>query len=161
MKAKTDRLTVLLNNSGASWGGVFSPLSSCLHFMSFGERFTNGCTIVAPYDDFPENGWDKLMALNVKSIFYGMAHSLQVREGKKKNLTNNTRKVTVGLDALLRKGATHQHPSRVINVASMAGIMTSDVTAPAEGGLSAPGHGTFSCTCPSPFLTIPPIHELI
>jgi hypothetical protein len=25
----------------------------------------------APYDDFPESGWDKLMALNVKSIFYG------------------------------------------------------------------------------------------
>lgn len=24
----------------------------------------------APYDDFPESGWDKLMALNVKSIFY-------------------------------------------------------------------------------------------
>jgi hypothetical protein len=24
----------------------------------------------APYHDFPENGWDKLMALNVKSIFY-------------------------------------------------------------------------------------------
>jgi NAD(P)-dependent dehydrogenase (short-subunit alcohol dehydrogenase family) len=45
VKRRTDRLTVLLNNSGATWG--------------------------APYDDFPENGWDKLMALNVKSIFYG------------------------------------------------------------------------------------------
>jgi NAD(P)-dependent dehydrogenase (short-subunit alcohol dehydrogenase family) len=44
VKEKTDRLTVLVNNSGATWG--------------------------APYDDFPESGWDKLMALNVKSIFY-------------------------------------------------------------------------------------------
>lgn len=96
VKKKTDRLTVLLNNSGATWG--------------------------APYDDFPESGWDKIYALNVKSIFY----------------------VTAGLDALLKKGATADHPSRVINVASMAGIQTTDVTTGPEGGLSAPGHGTFS-----------------
>ncbi|KAF2437083.1 3-oxoacyl-reductase [Tothia fuscella] len=96
IKAKTDRLTVLVNNTGATWG--------------------------APYDDFPESGWDKLMALNVKSIFY----------------------TTVGLHSLLTKGATPQMPSRVINIASMAGIMTSDVTASDDGGLSAPGSGTFS-----------------
>jgi hypothetical protein len=36
-------------------------------------------------------------------------------------------------------------PSRVINIASMAGIVTSDVTTGSDGGLSAPGHGTFSC----------------
>lgn len=76
----------------------------------------------APYDDFPESGWDKIYALNVKSIFF----------------------VTAGLDALLKKGATADNPSRVINIASMAGIQTTDVTSGAEGGLSAPGHGTFS-----------------
>jgi len=97
VKQKTDRLTVLVNNSGATWG--------------------------APYDDFPESGWDKLMALNVKSIFY----------------------TTVGLEPLLRKGATADNPSRVINIASMAGIQTTDVTTADDGGLSAPGHGTFSC----------------
>jgi len=96
VKKKTDRLTVLLNNSGATWG--------------------------AAYDDFPESGWDKIMALNVKSMFY----------------------TTVGLDALLKKGATADQPSRVINVASMAGVQTTDVTVGEEGGLSAPGHGTFS-----------------
>jgi NAD(P)-dependent dehydrogenase (short-subunit alcohol dehydrogenase family) len=48
LKKRTDRLTVLINNSGASWG--------------------------APYDDFPESGWDKLMALNVKAIYYGTQH---------------------------------------------------------------------------------------
>jgi len=96
VKARTDRLTVLVNNSGATWG--------------------------APYHDFPESGWDKIMALNVKGIFY----------------------VTAGLDALLRKGATPQDPSRVINIASMAGIMTGDVTTGDEGGLAAPGSGTFS-----------------
>ena len=36
---------ILVNNSGATWG--------------------------APYTDFPEaNGWDKILALNVKSLFY-------------------------------------------------------------------------------------------
>jgi len=96
VKKRTDRLTVLLNNSGATWG--------------------------APYDDFPEMGWDKLMALNVKSIFY----------------------TTVGLHSLLLKGTSSAMPSRVINIASMAGIQTGDVTTTGDGGLSAPGHGTYS-----------------
>jgi len=96
VKKKTDRLTVLLNNSGATWG--------------------------APYDDFPESGWDKIMALNVKSMFY----------------------TTVGLGPLLQKGATADHPSRVIMIASMAAISTVDVTTGDEGGLAAPGSGTFS-----------------
>ena len=97
IKKRTDRLTVLVNNTGVTWG--------------------------APYDDFPESGWDKLMALNVKSIFY----------------------MTVGLHDLLLKGTNADNPSRVINIASMAGIQTTDVTTTEGGGLSAPGHGTFSC----------------
>jgi len=96
VKKRTDRLTVLVNNTGVTWG--------------------------APYDDFPESGWDKLMSLNVKSIFY----------------------MTVGLHHLLLKGTSADMPSRVINIASMAGIQTLDVTAGDEGGLAAPGHGTFS-----------------
>lgn len=76
----------------------------------------------APYDDFPESGWDKLMALNVKAIFY----------------------TTVGLHSLLTANATAHSPSRVINIASMAGIQTLDVTTGDEGGLAAPGSGTFS-----------------
>jgi NAD(P)-dependent dehydrogenase (short-subunit alcohol dehydrogenase family) len=97
LKRRTDRLTVLVNNTGATWG--------------------------ASYYDFPEAGWDKLMALNVKSVFY----------------------MTVGLEPLLLKGTSPDMPSRVINIASMAGIMTSDVTTTDDGGLSAPGHGTYSC----------------
>lgn len=62
------------------------------------------------------------MALNVKSMYY----------------------TTVGLHTLLTKGATADNPSRVINIASMAGIQTTDVTTGSEGGLSAPGTGTFS-----------------
>ena len=57
----------------------------------------------APYDDFPESGWDKLMALNVKSIYY----------------------MTVGLEPLLLKGVSPDAPSSVINIASMAGVSTS------------------------------------
>jgi hypothetical protein len=53
--------------------------------------------------------------------------------------------VTVGCHDLLTKGATALNPSRVINIASMAGIQTMDVTTGESGGLSAPGNGTFSC----------------
>lgn len=97
VKKRTDRLTVLVNNTGASWGD--------------------------DYYNFPEGGWDKLMALNVKSLFY----------------------TTVELEPLLLKGATPDEPGRVINIASMAGIQTTDVTTGEGGGLSQPGHGTFSC----------------
>jgi NAD(P)-dependent dehydrogenase (short-subunit alcohol dehydrogenase family) len=76
----------------------------------------------APYDDYPEMAWDKLMALNVKSIFY----------------------MTVGLESLLLNGTNNDMPSRVINISSMAGIGTGDVTTGDDGGLSAPGSGTFS-----------------
>lgn len=62
------------------------------------------------------------MALNVKAIYY----------------------TTVGLHGLLTKGATADMPNRVINIASMAGITTVDVTVGDEGGLAAPGSGTFS-----------------
>jgi NAD(P)-dependent dehydrogenase (short-subunit alcohol dehydrogenase family) len=51
---------------------------------------------------------------------------------------------TVGLDKELKKGATRDNPSRVINIASMAGVQTTDVTTGSEGGLAEPGHGTFS-----------------
>lgn len=75
----------------------------------------------APYHDFPESGWDKIMALNVKAIFY----------------------TTVGFEPLLLKGATADDPSRVINISSMAGVQTTDVTT-TDVGLSEPGSGPFS-----------------
>ncbi|KAH8719286.1 hypothetical protein GQ44DRAFT_712505 [Phaeosphaeriaceae sp. PMI808] len=96
MKKRTDRLTVLINNTGASWA--------------------------ADYYDYPEHAWDKLYDLNVKNIFY----------------------MTVGMEPLLLKGVTANSPGRVINIASVAGISTRDVTTGEEGGLSRPGTGTFS-----------------
>lgn len=62
------------------------------------------------------------MALNVKAIFY----------------------TTVGLEPLLLKRASSENPSRVINIASVAGISTVDVTTTESGGLSAVGSGTYS-----------------
>jgi NAD(P)-dependent dehydrogenase (short-subunit alcohol dehydrogenase family) len=48
------------------------------------------------------------------------------------------------LEDLLKKGTNHQTPSRVINIASIAGVSHRDPTAGDSGGLSAPGTGTFS-----------------
>ena len=93
VKKRTERLTVLVNNTGASWGD--------------------------DYYDFPEHAWDKMFDLNVKNIFY----------------------MTVGLEPLLLKGATPNNPNRVINIASVAGLATADVTAGEGGGLTKPGHG--------------------
>jgi NAD(P)-dependent dehydrogenase (short-subunit alcohol dehydrogenase family) len=48
------------------------------------------------------------------------------------------------LEGLLKNGTTPDMPSRVINVASVAGLITTDPTAGDEGGLAAPGSGTYS-----------------
>jgi NAD(P)-dependent dehydrogenase (short-subunit alcohol dehydrogenase family) len=71
---REDHLDVLVNNAGAAWG--------------------------APMEEYPESGWDKVMDLNVKGIFF----------------------LTVRLLPLLRKGATDDDPARVINIGSIDGI---------------------------------------
>ncbi|KAF8603416.1 putative NADPH-dependent beta-ketoacyl reductase [Ceratobasidium sp. AG-I] len=71
IKQQESKLHILVNNSGASWG--------------------------ATMDTVPEKeGWDRVMALNVKNIFY----------------------MTSNLTALLQKDATATNPGRVINVSS-------------------------------------------
>ncbi|KZP13833.1 NAD(P)-binding protein [Athelia psychrophila] len=91
-KKRESKLDILVNNSGITWGG--------------------------PYNDFPEaKGWDNVMAVNVKSIFY----------------------VTAGLTELLAKDSTSYNPAHVINISS-----TASVSGAAEGGLSAAGNGTWS-----------------
>ncbi|KAL7410401.1 putative NADPH-dependent beta-ketoacyl reductase [Mrakia frigida] len=92
MKEKETKLDVLVNNSGATWG---SPLT-----------------------DTPEkNGWDKIMELNVKSIFY----------------------LTAALLPVLTKDVDNISPGRVINITSVAGSL-----ATAEGNLASAGTGTYS-----------------
>ena len=63
-----------VNNAGAAWG--------------------------VPFDDFPESGWDKVMDLNVKSLFF----------------------LTQKFAPLLRASATAEQPAKVINMASVDGI---------------------------------------
>ena len=74
LAAREPKLDILVNNAGASWG--------------------------APLDEYPESGWDKVMDLNTKSVFF----------------------LTKELLPQLRAAATYEHPSRVINIASVNGI---------------------------------------
>jgi len=91
IKKRETKLHILVNNSGIVWG--------------------------APYDDFPEKGWDDVFAVNVKSIFY----------------------VTAGLTPLLVKDSTNLDPARVINISSVAGLSPHT-----ESPLSGEGNGTWS-----------------
>jgi NAD(P)-dependent dehydrogenase (short-subunit alcohol dehydrogenase family) len=68
-----DALDILVNNAGAAWG--------------------------APYDEFPESGWDKVVDLNLKTPFF----------------------LTQALTPMLKKAAT-DHLAKVINIASIDGI---------------------------------------
>jgi 2-deoxy-D-gluconate 3-dehydrogenase len=76
LREREDHLDVLVNNAGASWG--------------------------APLDEFPENGWDKVMDVNVKGVFF----------------------LTQRLLPLLEAAATPESPSRVINIGSIDGMRT-------------------------------------
>ncbi|KAI9013639.1 hypothetical protein DFJ74DRAFT_682765 [Hyaloraphidium curvatum] len=95
IKKREDRLHILVNNAGISWGGKL--------------------------EDFDEkNGWDKLFALNVKSIWY----------------------LTVSCLDLLSKGARgNEDPARMFAVSSMGGVT---VNSDEGSALSAPGNAPFS-----------------
>ena len=70
---KESHLDILINNAGAAWG--------------------------APLDEYPEKGWDKVMDINVKGVFF----------------------LTQKLLPLLREGANNS-PSRVVNIGSVDGL---------------------------------------
>jgi len=72
--AREPAIHVLVNNAGATWG--------------------------APLRDYPDEAWDKLMAINVKGVFH----------------------MTVQFLPLLKKAATKEDPARVINIGSINGL---------------------------------------
>ena len=74
VQSAEDALHILVNNAGAAWG--------------------------EPFDDYPESGFDKVMDLNVKGVFF----------------------LTQKLLPLLRKSGSPEDPARVINIGSIDGI---------------------------------------
>ena len=69
-----NNLNILVNNAGAVWAATF--------------------------DDFPENGWDKVLDTNLKALFF----------------------LTKELMNILENNGTNEDPSRVINIGSIDGI---------------------------------------
>jgi 2-deoxy-D-gluconate 3-dehydrogenase len=74
VSSRESQLDILINNAGAAWG--------------------------APFDEFPESGWDKVMNINLKSVFFLTQH----------------------FAPLLRAAASPEQPAKVINIASIDGI---------------------------------------
>ena len=74
IKENEKQFNFLINNAGAAWG--------------------------ASFDEFPENGWDKVMDTNVKSVFF----------------------LTQKLAKILEQSGNNSDPSRIINVGSIDGI---------------------------------------
>lgn len=72
--SREPKINILVNNAGASWGANFS--------------------------EFPESAWDKVMDLNLKSIFF----------------------LTQKLSGALQAAGTGVDPARVINIGSVDGI---------------------------------------
>ncbi|MEE9434753.1 MAG: SDR family NAD(P)-dependent oxidoreductase [Sphingorhabdus sp.] len=71
---REDSLDILVNNAGAAWG--------------------------ADFGSFPESGWDRVMDLNVKGLFF----------------------LTQALHPLMKNAATFERPGKVINIASIDGM---------------------------------------
>lgn len=74
VSARWSRLDILLNNAGTAWG--------------------------APFDEFPERGWDKVMDINLKAPFF----------------------IAQTFADLLTASASDSSPSRIINIGSIDGI---------------------------------------
>ena len=70
-------LSILVNNAGASWG--------------------------APFGEYPVSGWDKVMNVNVRGVYY----------------------LTEALAPNLRRAASAADPARVINIGSVDGLRVS------------------------------------
>jgi NAD(P)-dependent dehydrogenase (short-subunit alcohol dehydrogenase family) len=86
------RLHILVNNAGANWG--------------------------APYAEYPDSAWDKVLALNVKAVFH----------------------LTRALTASLEKAASDADPARVINIGSIDGLQSPNLETYAYSASKAAVH---------------------
>jgi NAD(P)-dependent dehydrogenase (short-subunit alcohol dehydrogenase family) len=89
---REDRLHILVNNAGASWG--------------------------EPVEDYPESGFDKVLDVNVKGVFF----------------------LTQALLPQLRAGADPDDPARVINIGSIDGLSVPDLESYAYSASKAGVH---------------------
>jgi len=80
LNSREKEIHILVNNAGATWG--------------------------ADIDDFPEDGWDKVMDLNVKSLFF----------------------LTQQLLPAMRAAGNAEDPARVINIGSINGFTNPKAT---------------------------------
>ena len=92
IKSREEKLDILVNNAGAAWGAAF--------------------------EEYPDEGYDKVMNINVRAIFM----------------------LTRDLMPLLTKNATSENPSRVINIGSIDGLRVSTTDNFAYGASKAAVH---------------------
>lgn len=78
LEEREERLDILVNNAGVAWG--------------------------EPLETFSEAGWDKVMDLNLRSVFFLTQRSL----------------------SMLRAAATADEPARILNIGSVEGLRTPD-----------------------------------
>lgn len=90
--SRESSIDILVNNAGAAWG--------------------------APFEEYPEEGYDKVMDINVKAIFM----------------------LTRDLLPLLEKNASPAEPSRVINIGSIDGLRVATTDNFAYGASKAAVH---------------------
>ncbi len=92
ISSKENKLDVLINNAGANWS--------------------------APFKEYPEHGYDKIMNINVKPVFY----------------------LTQDMMPMLEAAASIETPARVINIGSIDGVRVSTIDNSAYGMSKAAVH---------------------